>query len=152
FGGRIVFSSILFFMVVPAIALGLVHSYNAFLFVAVFLGVAGTSFAVGVSYVSRWFPPDKQGTALGIYGAGNIGQSIVGFGAPVLASSLGISWAVWAFAAVAVAYACYFLASAKDAEWHLPAKSLTEMMRPFFQAPMSWVLSLFYFQTFGGFV
>ena len=152
FGGRIVFSSILFFMAAPAFALGLIHGYNAFLLVAVFLGVAGTSFSVGVSFVSRWFPPEKQGTALGIYGAGNIGQSIAVFGAPVLASWLGICWAVWTFAAIALVYAFFFFANAKDAEWHLPPKSFKEMTRPFFQAPMSWVLSLFYFQTFGGFV
>lgn len=152
FGGRAVFSAILFFMVVPAIALGLVHDYNAFLVVAAFLGVAGTSFAVGISYVSRWFPPDKQGTALGIYGAGNIGQSVAVFGAPLLASWLGTSWAVWIFAAFALAYAFYFFTVAKDAEWHLPPRSFKQMMAPFVKAPMSWVLSLFYFQTFGGFV
>ncbi|HEY9869329.1 MAG TPA: MFS transporter, partial [Candidatus Obscuribacterales bacterium] len=100
FGGRAVFSVLLFFIVVPAIALGFAETYNMYLMVAVFLGVAGTSFAVGVSYVSRWFPPNKQGTALGIYGAGNIGQSIAVFGAPALAGLLGIKWAVWTFAAV----------------------------------------------------
>src|SRR5262249_54983752 len=72
FGGRKVFSGILFFMVLPAFALGFAGSYQTFLLTALFLGVAGTSFAVGVSFVSRWFPPEKQGTALGIYGAGNI--------------------------------------------------------------------------------
>jgi NNP family nitrate/nitrite transporter-like MFS transporter len=152
FGGRVVFSAILFFMIVPAIALGFVHDYNAFLVVAGFLGVAGTSFAVGISYVSRWFPPDKQGTALGIYGAGNIGQSVAVFGAPLLASWLGISWAVWIFAAFALAYALYFFTAARDAEWHSPPRSFKEMIAPFGKAPMSWVLSLFYFQTFGGFV
>jgi NNP family nitrate/nitrite transporter-like MFS transporter len=152
FGGRAVFSVILFFIILPAIALGFAETYNTYLLVAVFLGVAGTSFAVGISYVSRWFPPQKQGTALGIYGAGNIGQSVAVFGAPALAGLIGIKWAVWTFAAVGLAYAIYFFSRARDAEWHLPPKTFKEMVRPFFQAPMSWILSLFYFQTFGGFV
>lgn len=151
FGGKRVFVGVLLLMLLPAIALGLVHSYRDYLAVAALLGIAGTSFSVGVTFVSRWFPPEKQGTALGIYGAGNIGHSIAVFGAPVLASLLGIPWAVWIFACVALVYAVIFARCAKDAEWHQPPKSFIQSMSVIKQ-PMSWVLSLLYFQTFGGFV
>ncbi|MBX9880168.1 MAG: MFS transporter [Candidatus Obscuribacterales bacterium] len=153
FGGRKVFSAILLFMILPAVVLGFVHSYEAFLICGLFLGVAGTSFAVGVSFVSRWFPASKQGSALGIYGAGNIGQSIAVFGAPALASALGgMQWAVWAFSVVALLFAIYFLINAEDAPWKEPPKSLMNSLGLFFTRPRCWLLSMFYFQTFGGFV
>ena len=74
---------------VPAFLVPLVSSYQKLLYVAFFLGMAGSSFAVGVGFVSRWFPPEKQGSALGIYGLGNIGQSAAVFLGPVLAVAVG---------------------------------------------------------------
>ena len=53
-----------------------------FLLAALGVGIAGGSFAVGVAYVSRWYPKDKQGTALGIFGAGNVGAAVTKFVAP----------------------------------------------------------------------
>ena len=53
-------------------------SYGSLLAVAFLLGLAGSSFAVGVGFVSRWTPPERQGSALGVYGLGNIGQSARG--------------------------------------------------------------------------
>ncbi len=152
YGGKLVFIGILLLMLLPAIALGFANSYSTYMFVAAFLGIAGTSFSVGVTYVSRWFPPEKQGTALGVYGAGNIGHSLAVFGAPALAAVVGINWAVWTFAAVALVYAIVFMRFARDAEWHQRPKSFAESTAIIFKRPMSWVLSLLYFQTFGGFV
>lgn len=152
FGGKRVFIFILLVMVLPAVALGLVHNYSSYLVVAACLGIAGTSFSVGVTFVSRWFPPEKQGTALGIYGAGNIGHSLAVFGAPALASFFGISCAVWVFAAIALIYAVIFARFTEDSEWHEPPKSFFQSMTVLLNQPMSWVLSLLYFQTFGGFV
>jgi len=73
------------FVAVPAFIVPLVSSYQKLLNVAFFLGIAGSSFAVGVGFVSRWFPPEQQGGVLGIYGLGNIGQSAAVFLGPVLA-------------------------------------------------------------------
>ena len=67
------------FVAVPAFIVPLVSSYQKLLNVAFFLGIAGSSFAVGVGFVSRWFPPEQQGGVLGIYGLGNIGQSAAVF-------------------------------------------------------------------------
>ena len=85
FGGRTVFALLMILVAVPACMVPLVPSYEKLLYVAFFLGIAGSSFAVGVGFVSRWFPPEKQGGALGIYGLGNIGQSAAVFIGPVLA-------------------------------------------------------------------
>lgn len=151
YGGKNVFVSILGIVVLPAVLLGFAHDYNQYLAVAVLLGIAGASFSVGITFVSRWFAPEKQGTALGIYGAGNIGQSLAVFCAPALAQILGVSWAIWVFAAIALVYAIIFLRFAEDATWDIPPKRLSEMLK-LYTSPMSWVLSVFYFQTFGGFV
>ena len=91
FGARGVFSLLLAFGIIPTLALSLNHSYSSLLFWGFFLGMAGTSFAIGIAFVSRWHPAKRQGMATGIYGVGNIGQSIAVFGGPVLASQIGIS-------------------------------------------------------------
>src|SRR5436189_2312244 len=89
FGGRAVFAALMVVAAVPALIVPLVTSYGKLLAVAFSLGIAGSSFAVGVGFVSRWFPPEKQGGALGVYGLGNIGQSAAVFLGPVLAMAVG---------------------------------------------------------------
>ena len=63
-------------------------TYPQFLVAALGVGIAGGSFAVGIAYVSRWYPAEKQGTALGIFGAGNVGAAVTKFFAPVRAGRL----------------------------------------------------------------
>lgn len=58
------------------------YDYPTFLIAALGVGIAGGSFAVGIAYVSRWYPKEKQGTALGIFGAGNVGAAVTKFIAP----------------------------------------------------------------------
>lgn len=89
FGGRVIFTLLLVVVAVPACLVPMVASYRTLLYVAFLLGLAGSSFAVGVGFVSRWFPPEKQGGALGVYGLGNIGQSAAVFLGPVLALAVG---------------------------------------------------------------
>jgi NNP family nitrate/nitrite transporter-like MFS transporter len=82
FGGRTVFAALLVISAIPAFLIGFSDGYNQLLLLGLFLGLAGTSFAIGVAFTSKWFSAEKQGTALGIYGAGNIGQSFAVFFAP----------------------------------------------------------------------
>src|SRR6476646_2080162 len=89
YGGRIVFAVLMLVAAVPPLWATAAASYNKLLAAAFCLGLAGSSFAVGVGFVSRWYPPQKQGTALGVYGLGNIGQSAVVFLGPVLAATFG---------------------------------------------------------------
>src|SRR5258706_8805447 len=89
FGGRAVFALLMIIVAVPAYVVPMVPSYRVLLYVAFFLGMAGSSFAVGIGFVSRWLPPERQGGALGIYGLGNIGQSAAVFLGPVLAVAVG---------------------------------------------------------------
>ena len=70
-------------------ALSYAHTYPKFLLAALGVGIAGGSFAVGVAYVSRWYPTEKQGTALGIFGAGNVGAAVTKFVAPFVMVAYG---------------------------------------------------------------
>ena len=153
FGGRNVFSALLVFSAVPAIAIGFSTSFNQLLLFGLLLGIAGTTFPVGVGFTSRWFPPEKQGTALGVYGMGNIGQSIAVFFAPVLASRLG-DWRTvfFIFAAVTFVWGLGFFLSAQNDSTTARPRSLAESLSPLRRSKIAWILSLFYFLTFGGFV
>jgi MFS transporter, NNP family, nitrate/nitrite transporter len=152
YGGRIVFSILLALTIIPAVALSLDHSYPSLLFWGFWLGLSGTSFAVGVAFVSGWFPPSQQGTTLGIYGAGNIGQSVAVFGGPVLAGKVGIPLTFLIFSAVAVVWAIIFGLSASNAKPPSKSKTLAENIQVLKTERLAWVLSIFYALTFGGFV
>jgi NNP family nitrate/nitrite transporter-like MFS transporter len=151
YGGRLIFSIVMACSVVPAMLLGFVSEYWQLVSCGLFIGIALASFSVGVGFVSSWYPPAKQGTALGIYGAGNIGQSLAAFGSPLLASSLGFKWGFWTFGMVLLVWLFVFWAAARNAPRVGPPKSFGVMLRPL-RDSMSWVLSLYYFLTFGGFV
>src|SRR5690242_3621363 len=90
FGGRAIFTILMAAVAVPVWMAPQQTSYRALLTAAFLLGLAGSSFAIGVGYVSRWTPADRQGSALGVYGLGNIGQSAAVFLGPVLAARIGI--------------------------------------------------------------
>ena len=150
-GGRLMFSATMVASILPAIGMGFVGEYWQLLLCGFFLGISLASFSVGVGFVSGWYPPERQGTALGVYGAGNIGQSLAAFGAPVVAAGLGYAWGFWAFAVLTAVWLMVFLALARDAPRRGPAKTLADFLRPL-GSRMSWVLSLYYFLTFGGFV
>ena len=152
YGGRIVFSILLLFTIVPATALFFNHSYPSMLFWGFLMGMAGTSFAVGVAFVSGWFPPQQQGTMLGIYGAGNIGQSVAVFGGPVLAKAIGIPATFLVFSSVAVVWGGIFALGASNAKPPSKSKTLADSINVLKTEKLSWVLSIFYALTFGGFV
>ena len=153
FGGRRVFAALLVISAIPAIGIGLSTSYTQLLLLGLFLGLAGTTFPVGVGFTSKWFPAEKQGMALGVYGMGNIGQSIAVFGAPVLALYFG-DWrpVFYTFAALALVWGVVFYLFARDASITAQPKTLAENLSLLRRERRAWVLSLFYFLTFGGFV
>ncbi len=92
YGGRIVMA-VLMAITVPAIWLmSYATQYWHFIVIGLFVGLAGGSFSVGTPYVARWFPKSRQGTAMGVYGAGNSGAAVNKFIAPVLLVAFG--WAM----------------------------------------------------------
>ena len=152
FRGRLVFTVLMLFAAVPAFAVPLTNSYASLLAVAFFLGMAGSSFAVGVGFVSQWFDKEQQGSALGVYGLGNIGQLAAVFLGPLLASSIGWQNVYRGFTILLAAWAAIFALSARNAEVAVQRKSLGAMLGVLMREPLAWVLSAFYFLSFGGFV
>ena len=89
FGGRTVLPVQMLITAVCVWLLTSATTYPMFLIAALGLGLAGGSFIIGVTYVSRWYSKDKQGTALGIFGAGNVGAAVTNFAAPFLVVAIG---------------------------------------------------------------
>ncbi|HEX4893770.1 MAG TPA: MFS transporter, partial [Hyphomicrobiaceae bacterium] len=82
YGGRLVYTLTMLSAAVMTALLTLAYDYPTFLLAALGVGIAGGSFSVGVAYVAKWFPKERQGTALGIFGAGNVGAAVTKFAAP----------------------------------------------------------------------
>lgn len=153
YGGRLVFTVLILVVTVPVALAGLTSSFAGILAVSLFLGLAGASFAVGIPFVARWYPASRQGFALGVYGMGNIGTAIAGLTAPRIAQSLGWPWAFWLFLPTLLAMAAIFWLVGREAPGFAPrAQSLADRFSVLRREPVSWVLALFYFVTFGGFV
>lgn len=151
FGGRSVFTVFLYALAVPLVLAGLTVGFWSLLGVAFVLGVAGAVFAIGVPFVARWFPPERQGMALGVYGMGNIGTAVAALVAPPVAGALGWPFAFWVFVPVVLVMGTLVLLLGRDAPGARPAVTLAQRLTPL-ERPTAWVLSLFYFLTFGGFV
>jgi MFS transporter, NNP family, nitrate/nitrite transporter len=151
FGGRRLFAIVMACSTVAAVLMGFVSSYAELLVYGLLVGIGLASFSIGGASVGRWYPAGSQGKALGIYGAGNFGQSVAAFGAPVVAAALGFRWGFWIFALITLVWLAIFLAKAEDPPVIVAPKSLSEALSPLAHRD-SWVLSLYYFLTFGGFV
>jgi NNP family nitrate/nitrite transporter-like MFS transporter len=158
FGGRAIFSILMAAVAIPVWIVPWQSTYTSLLAVAFLLGMAGSSFAIGVGYVSRWTPPEKQGAALGIYGLGNIGQSAAVFLGPVLAAKFGMAMVYHAVAILLVVWAAAFGLLARDAPATPPTgpaaqrKGFGAMVEVLTRERLAWLLAAFYFLTFGGFV
>lgn len=128
-----------------------IHSYDGILLLGTVLGLAGASFAVALPLASAWYPPEHQGTALGLAGAGNSGTVLAALFAPGLAVAFG--WqTVIGLAAIplAVTLALYCLL-AKDSPHSTARRSLADHLR-LLRIGDTWWFMFFYSVTFGGFV
>lgn len=152
FGGRTVFSSLLIVSAAVCALIPSVVSWPAILIAAFAIGLAGSSFSVGIGYVSRWTPPANQGSVLGLYGLGNIGQSVAVFLAPVVAMQLGWPTAFYGTSALLGVWAIVFMLIARDAPAAAKPATFADMCKVLMTERLSWLLSLFYFLTFGGFI
>jgi NNP family nitrate/nitrite transporter-like MFS transporter len=150
-GGRWVFTSVMIASVIPAFLMGGVHDYTHLLTYGFLIGIGLASFSVGVGFVSGWYSAERQGFALGVYGAGNIGQSLAAFGAPFIAAAYGVKWGFWTFGILLSIWLVIFAFGARNAPRSGSAKSMAQILQPLSDGK-SWILSLYYFLTFGGFV
>ncbi|MHB1246295.1 MAG: nitrate/nitrite transporter [Sulfuriferula sp.] len=131
--------------------LGGIHTFQQVLILGMLLGFAGASFAVALPLASRWYPPQHQGTALGIAGAGNSGTVLAALFAPGLAVAFGWN-SVFGLALIPLGMAlAVYLLFAKDSPECPPAKSMAEYMQVL-RDKDAWWFMFFYSVTFGGFV
>jgi NNP family nitrate/nitrite transporter-like MFS transporter len=155
FGGRRVFIWLLPFTILPLVALGFVHdSFAAIIALGFLLGFAGASFAIGVPFVNRWYPPERQGMALGIYGAGMGGTVLAGLTAPRIADEAGIAAAFFVAAGLVAVVLVVWVLLARDAPGPPRAASMRDPIAVLGSGARAraWALVFFYFLAFGGFV
>ncbi len=149
YGGRLMFAAVLGFSAVPAVLFGYADGYWKLIAVGFLLGVAGSSFAVGVPFVANWYSRERQGFAVGIYGMGNVGTAVTFFSAPAVADSWGRPALGWLTGGVLVAGAVLVAAGARDAAAHGSGADYRRVLRA---GVRLYRLAFFYFITFGGFV
>jgi MFS transporter, NNP family, nitrate/nitrite transporter len=153
YGGRRVFAALSLAVVAPLLFLAAVASYPLLLVGAFFLGVSGASFAVGVPFVTAWFPPARRGTALGIYGVGTAGAAIASFTGPTIVAATSRSTLFLLVATVLVGTAVLVWTTARDApDWRPQTLPLSARLRAALGLRVTVDLAVLYAITFGGFV
>lgn len=160
FGGRVVFTAVLLVSAVAAFLTSFANGFWGFAAGGLGFGIAGSSFAVGVAYTATWFPKEQQGTALGIFGMGNVGAALTSMTAPFVLQALTAkgahveSWRALPriFAAALLVTAVVFWLFTYTREG-LPSasKSLARRLEPL-KVMRVWRFGLYYLLVFGGFV
>jgi len=158
FGGRIVYFIQMLVVAVSTYGLYFASEYWHYLVVGLFTGLAGGSFAIGIAYTSAWFEKEKQGTAMGIFGAGNAGAAITNLVGPTIIAAWG-SWhgipVVYSIAMLIMAIVFWFLTfddpKHKAREKNHQPLTLAQQLAPLVEIRV-WRFGLAYYFVFGGFV
>ena len=158
YGGRVVFTGVMLAAALATFLLTFSDTYLMILVAALGVGLAGGSFAVGISYVSKWYPKQKQGSALGIFGVGNIGAAVTTFLAPMVLVAFGWEAVAKIWASALTIIAIVFFVFTKDDPNQVKRRlrgekprSFVEQLEPLKQVQV-WRFSLYYFFVFGAFV
>ncbi|MDE0418874.1 MAG: NarK/NasA family nitrate transporter [bacterium] len=158
YGGRLVFTVQMLGTALACWLLSEVRTYEVFLVAALGVGLAGGSFIVGIAYTSQWFEKQHQGTALGVFGVGNVGAAVTNFAAPFLVLAFGWEQTAQIYAVVLAVTAVlfYVLARPDPAEVARKTKGLkpvsaAEQLEPLKNLQV-WRFATYYFFVFGGFV
>ncbi len=159
YGGRIVFFIQMLLVSIPTWLVTYATEYWQYLVLGLFVGLAGGSFAVGIAYTSAWFSKERQGTAMGIFGAGNAGSSLTKFVAPMIIGAFG-AWQmvprIYAVALVVMAVLFWFFTYTdplheKGADQNRARPTLGQQLTPLADARV-WRFGLAYAFVFGAFV
>lgn len=152
-GGRIVFFVLMVSTVIPIYLISLATEYWHFLVLGLFVGVAGGSFSIGISYVARWFPKKQQGLAMGIFGAGNAGAAVTKFAAPALVVAYGWQAVPQAYAAGMLVMAILFwIFTYTNTSHHVSDRITIKHQLAALKDPKVWKLCQYYSIVFGGYV
>ncbi|MFA7585271.1 MAG: MFS transporter [Novosphingobium sp.] len=157
-GGRRLLAGVMLAGAIATFLLTYAQDYPQFLLAALGVGIAGGSFSIGVTYVSKFFPPEQQGLALGIFGAGNVGAAVTKLLAPPVMVAMGWQAVAVIWAAALAILAVLFLLLTKEDPGQLQRRSGQRAaipMREQLQVLRNiqvWRFSLYYFFVFGAFV
>ncbi len=153
YGGRIVFFILMLAAVAPIYMLAYATKFWHLLVLGLFVGIAGGSFSVGISYTARWFEKGRQGFAMGIFGAGNAGAAVTKFVAPSLVIAAG--WQavprVYAIALLVTAVLFWFF-TYSDPSHRVPTTVTIREQLAALKDPRVWRYSQYYSLVFGGYV
>ncbi|MGW3137821.1 MFS transporter [Streptomyces sp. NPDC001139] len=155
YGGRLMFPLVSVVTVVPVLYLGLAghSSLTALLVGGFFLGVGGTAFAVGVPFVNAWFPPERRGPAIGLFGMGMGGTAISALSTVKLVKAHSVETPFLITAAVLLAYAVVAALVLRDApDRVVPTEPLTTRLAATLRLGITWQASALYAVAFGGYV
>lgn len=153
YGGRIVLFSLMLATVVPIWLMAYATEFWHFLVIGLFVGLAGGSFAVGISYVARWFERERQGMAMGIFGAGNTGAAVTKLVAPAIVVAYGWTMVPQVYAAAMLVTALLFWFFTYDDPAHRVPSHVTvrDQLRAL-KDPTVWKYCQYYSIVFGGYV
>jgi NNP family nitrate/nitrite transporter-like MFS transporter len=153
FGGRIVFFTLMVSTIIPIWFISTGTQFWHYLAMGLFVGVAGGSFTVGISYCARWFPKNRQGLAMGIFGAGNAGAALTKLIAPSIVVAYGWAMVPKVYAAMMTVTAILFWVFTYDDPAHKVGKSVTvrEQLGAL-KDPKVWKFCQYYSIVFGGYV
>lgn len=153
FGGRIVLFLLMLSTVIPIYMISYATEYWHFLVLGLFVGLAGGSFSVGTPYVARWFKKDRQGLAMGIFGAGNSGAAVNKFIAPVLIAAAGWTLVPKVYAGMMlVAALMFWVFSSTDPAHNVKSDiSFIDQLK-MLKDPKVWRYCQYYSVVFGGYV
>jgi NNP family nitrate/nitrite transporter-like MFS transporter len=152
-GGRRMFAVICFVSIIPVLGVGWSGSYGTLLSWGFLLGVAGTSFAVGVPFVNAWYEPARRGFATGVFGAGMGGTALSAFLTPRLVEAVGRAQThLLVAAALAVTGVVMLLLSRNSPDWKPSTEPALPRMRDAMRIKATWQCAFLYAVAFGGFV
>ena len=155
FGGRVMFPLVSLSTIVPVLFVGLAGqtSMVSLLVGGFFLGIGGTAFAVGVPFVNAWFPPERRGLALGVFGAGMGGTAISALTTVKLVTSRGQASPFLITALALAAYAALAWVLLRDAPGRtVPTEPLGARLAATARLSITWQASILYAVAFGGYV
>jgi len=155
FGGRLMFPLVSAATILPVLFIGFfaLDSYAALLIGGFFLGIGGTAFAVGVPFVNGWFPPERRGLAIGIFGAGMGGTAVSALTTVKLYGNAGHRIPFLLTAIILAAYAVLAWFTLRDAPNRRPAQGgFVERLVANAKLPISWQACILYAVAFGGYV
>ncbi|NQY25544.1 MAG: NarK/NasA family nitrate transporter [Piscirickettsiaceae bacterium] len=153
YGGRIVFMCLMLSTIFPIWMVSYGTEYWHYLVLGLFVGLTGASFTVGIAYVARWFPKNQQGTAMGIFGAGNVGAAITKLVAPSIVVAYGWAMVPKVYAVIMTVMAIAFWLFTYDDPAHKSDKkfSIADELKAL-KDPVVWKLCQYYSIVFGGYV